>query len=108
MTATEQLIAQRDAEGTGWVDIFKTGAIGSVLFFAPQMPMGLEKYLTAQSVEYRQVDDTQQATNIGTEVDEFALRDQLARVYNYLSLEQVELDVESREVLYTNLWSMYE
>jgi hypothetical protein len=108
MTYTEQLLAERDAKDTGWVDVVKAGAPGSFLILAPQIPVDLEKHLISQPVEYRQVDDTQRTTAVSTEANELALFTQLSRVYNYLSTGQIELDSEARKILYSNLWSMYE
>lgn len=108
MTFTEQLLAEHDAKNTGWFGAVKAGALGSFLLFASPLSLPLERPFSSQDVEYRQVDDTQRATVVGTDEDELALLTQLNRVYDYLANSTVNLDEEAHKLLYSNLWNMYD
>jgi hypothetical protein len=107
MTLTEQLVAANNAVDTNWTSALRMSALGGVLLLTPQFTGIVEDPRTLIGITSGAAEDTYRTTEIGTDAELRELLSQFARVYEYLA-DTIDLDDEAHELLYSNLWQLYE
>jgi hypothetical protein len=96
--------AVREARGSSGLTLRTAGALSLILLTQqahPDLVAALNKHLFAGETK-----GTGTAI-VSLRITEQDVLAQLARVYRELSREQVDLDAETRRILYANLWSLY-
>ena len=108
MTLTDQLVAANNASDTNWANALKVGALSGLLICTPQIVGTFQEQAIVVALSRDFAQDTYRTTEIGTDAEYRDLLTQFARVYEYLSTDTVDIDDEAHELLYSNLWQLYE
>ena len=104
MTISELQNRQLEARGTSGSTFVKTAALSLALILSQQSFPQREDYVGGVRQSNTEGTLSQPLSLQITELDVFA---QMNRVYDDLLRNQVELDTESRQALYANLWDLY-
>lgn len=111
---TEQALAEQEAVGTypQGAFFYTAAALGLLLLQLSNAPIG---YLNRRNSDseaiqpsLRYVDNTQESTVVSIGVGAIEIFTQLNRVYDLLVRNSRDLDEESRKILYSNLWKLYD
>ena len=104
MTISDSKNLELEARGTSGSTLIATAAISLALVLAQHDYA--KRDIGLNGLRFSHTDGTVSLPS-SLEISEMDIFRQISRVYDELLSNQIELDVESRQVLYKNLWDLY-
>lgn len=104
MTISDSRCRELEARGTAGSTLAKTALLSLVLVLA-QYAAPLRELDLSRVQLIRTAGTVSEPSSL--QINEMDIFEQINRVYDDLLVNQVELDAESKRVLYANLWDLY-